>query len=72
MSNYLLLENLVNRPGYVKNRDQLMSAAYSEDIYVDDRTIDSHIKRIRRKFKAIDQEFNSIETLYGVGYRFNQ
>ena len=72
VTEFLLLENLVNRPGYVKNRDQLMSAAYSEDIYVDDRTIDSHIKRIRRKFKAIDQEFNSIETLYGVGYRFNQ
>ena len=72
VTEFLLLENLVNRPGYVKNRDQLMSAAYSEDIYVDERTIDSHIKRIRRKFKAIDQEFNSIETLYGVGYRFNQ
>ena len=72
VTEFLLLESLVNRPGYVKNRDQLMSAAYSDDLYVDDRTIDSHIKRIRRKFKAIDQEFNSIETLYGVGYRFNQ
>ena len=67
VTEFLLLESLVNRPGYVKNRDQLMSAAY-----VDDRTIDSHIKRIRRKFKAIDKDFNSIETLYGVGYRFNQ
>ena len=72
VTEFLLLENLVNRPGYVKNRDQLMSAAYSDDLYVDDRAIDSHIKRIRRKFKAIDKDFNSIETLYGVGYRFNQ
>ena len=72
VTEFLLLESLVNRPGYVKNRNQLMSAAYSDDLYVDDRTIDSHIKRIRRKFKAIDKDFNSIETLYGVGYRFNQ
>ena len=72
VTEFLLLETLVNRPGYVKNRDQLMSAAYSDDLYVDDRTIDSHIKRIRRKFKAIDNDFDSIETLYGVGYRFNQ
>jgi len=72
VTEFLLLENLVNRPGYVKNRNQLMSAAYSDDIYVDDRTIDSHIKRIRRKFKSIDKDFDSIETLYGVGYRFNQ
>ena len=56
VTEFLLLENLVNRPGYVKNRDQLMSAAYSDDIYVDDRTIDSHIKRIRRKFKSIDKD----------------
>ena len=72
VTEFLLLESLVNRPGYVKNRDQLMSAAYSDDLYVDDRTIDSHIKRIRRKFKLIDKNFDSIETLYGVGYRFNQ
>ena len=72
VTEFLILECLVNRPGYVKNRDQLMSAAYSDDLYVDDRTIASHIKRIRRKFKLIDNEFNSIETLYGVGYRFNQ
>tara|TARA_Y100001970_G_scaffold289598_1_gene420519 strand:+ start:1719 stop:2411 length:693 start_codon:yes stop_codon:yes gene_type:complete len=72
VTEFLLLESLVSRPGYVKNRDQLMSAAYSDDLYVDDRTIDSHIKRIRRKFKAVDNDFNSIETLYGVGYRFNQ
>ena len=72
VTEFLLLESLVNRPGYVKNRNQLMSAAYSDDLYVDDRTIDSHIKRIRRKFKSIDKNFHSIETLYGVGYRFNQ
>tara|TARA_B100000282_G_scaffold232500_1_gene174938 strand:- start:244 stop:936 length:693 start_codon:yes stop_codon:yes gene_type:complete len=72
VTEFLILECLVHRPGYVKNRDQLMSAAYSDDLYVDDRTIDSHIKRIRRKFKLIDNEFSSIETLYGVGYRFNQ
>ena len=72
VTEFLILENLVNRPGYVKSRDQLMSAAYDDNIYVDDRTIDSHIKRIRRKFKSEDKNFNSIETLYGVGYRFNQ
>jgi len=58
------------RPGHVKTRDQLMDAAYGEHIYVDDRTIDSHIKRLRRKFKAADDDFNQIETLYGVGYRY--
>ena len=72
VTEFLILENLVNRPGYVKSRDQLMSAAYDDNIYVDDRTIDSHIKRIRRKFKSEDKNFDSIETLYGVGYRFNQ
>jgi two-component system response regulator ChvI len=58
------------RPGHVKNRDQLMDAAYGEHVYVDDRTIDSHIKRLRRKLKALDKEFNQIETLYGLGYRY--
>ena len=72
VTEFLILENLVTRPGYVKSRDQLMSAAYDDNIYVDDRTIDSHIKRIRRKFKSKDKNFDSIETLYGVGYRFNQ
>ena len=67
---FLLLESLASRPGYVKSRDQLMSAAYNDDIYVDDRTIDSHIKRLRRKFKKLDKNFESIETLYGVGYRY--
>lgn len=65
-----LLMALVRRPGRVKTRDQLMSAAYAEDIYVDDRTIDSHIKRIRSKLRAVDPGFAGIETLYGIGYRF--
>ena len=70
VTEFLLLESLASRPGYVKSRDQLMSAAYNDDIYVDDRTIDSHIKRLRRKFKNLDKNFESNETLYGVGYRY--
>ena len=70
VTEFLILESLAQRPGHVKKRDQLMDAAYSEDIYVDDRTIDSHIKRLRRKFRAVDPEFDAIETLYGAGYRF--
>ena len=70
VTEFLLLESLASRPGYVKSRDQLMSAAYDDDIYVDDRNIDSHIKRLRRKFKNLDKNFESIETLYGVGYRY--
>lgn len=70
VTEFLLLRALAIRPGYVKSRDQLMDAAYGEHIYVDDRTIDSHIKRLRRKFKSIDSEFGEIETLYGVGYRY--
>lgn len=70
VTEFLLLKALAQRPGYVKNRDQLMDAAYGEHIYVDDRTIDSHIKRLRRKFKAVDDDFAEIETLYGVGYRY--
>jgi two-component system, OmpR family, response regulator ChvI len=62
--------SLAERPGHVKNRDQLMDAAYGETIYVDDRTIDSHIKRVRRKFREVDGEFEQIETLYGIGYRY--
>ena len=67
---FLILKSLVARPGHVKTRDQLMDAAYGEHIYVDDRTIDSHIKRLRKKFRLVDGEFNHIETLYGVGYRY--
>ena len=70
VTEFLLLESLASRPGYVKSRDQLMSSAYDDDIYVDDRTIDSHIKRLRKKFKDLDESFESIETLYGVGYRY--
>ena len=70
VTEFLILKSLVMRPGHVKTRDQLMDAAYGEHIYVDDRTIYSHIKRLRRKFKAADDDFNQIETLYGVGYRY--
>ncbi|MEZ5833048.1 MAG: response regulator transcription factor [Dongiaceae bacterium] len=70
VTEFLLLKALAQRPGHVKSRDQLMDSAYGENIYVDDRTIDSHIKRLRKKFKAIDNDFNQIETLYGVGYRY--
>jgi two-component system response regulator ChvI len=70
VTEFLILKSLAQRPGHVKNRDQLMDAAYGEHIYVDDRTIDSHIKRLRKKFKAVDTDFAQIETLYGVGYRY--
>ncbi len=72
VTEFLLLKALAQRPGHVKSRDQLMDAAYGENIYVDDRTIDSHIKRLRKKFKSSDTEFNQIETLYGVGYRYKE
>ena len=71
VTEFLILQALAQRPGFVKSRDQLMDAAYDDQIYVDDRTIDSHIKRLRKKFRAIDDTFDSIETLYGVGYRYN-
>ena len=72
VTEFLLLKALALRPGHVKSRDQLMDAAYGENIYVDDRTIDSHIKRLRKKFKVVDTDFNQIETLYGVGYRYRE
>ena len=72
VTEFLLLHNLASRPGLVKSRDQLMDAAYGETIYVDDRTIDSHIKRMRRKFRYYDKDFDQIETLYGVGYRYRE
>ena len=72
VTEFLILETLAQRPGIVKTRNQLMDAAYQDDIYVDDRTIDSHIKRVRRKFRAVDAEFDAIETLYGAGYRFSE
>ena len=70
VTEFLLVEALARRPGHVKNRDQLIDAAYGENIYVEDRTIDSHVKRLRRKFREVDDEFSEIETLYGVGYRY--
>jgi len=72
VTEFMILEALAQRPGMVKNRNQLMDVAYSDDIYVDDRTIDSHIKRMRRKFRVADAEFKGIETLYGIGYRFGE
>jgi len=72
VTEFLILKSLAARPGHVKNRDQLIDAAYGEHIYVDDRTIDSHIKRLRKKFREVDDEFGQIETLYGVGYRYRE
>ncbi|MEX0583526.1 MAG: response regulator transcription factor, partial [Sneathiella sp.] len=72
VTEFMLLHALALRPGHVKSRDQLMDAAYDDNIYVDDRTIDSHIKRLRKKIKATDPDFSAIETLYGVGYRFKE
>ena len=72
VTEFLMLQALAQRPGFVKSRDQLMDAAYDDQVYVDDRTIDSHIKRLRKKFRAVDDDFAAIETLYGVGYRYNE
>jgi len=72
VTEFLLVKTLALRPGLVKNRDQLIDAAYGENIYVDDRTIDSHVKRVRKKFRAVDEEFAQIETLYGIGYRYKE
>jgi two-component system, OmpR family, response regulator ChvI len=72
VTEFLILQALAQRPGIVKSRDALMDAAYDDQVYVDDRTIDSHIKRLRKKFKAVDESFDAIETLYGVGYRFKE
>ena len=72
VTEFLILQALAQRPGIVKSRDSLMDAAYDDQVYVDDRTIDSHIKRLRKKFKVVDNSFDAIETLYGVGYRFKE
>ncbi len=72
VTEFLILQALAHRPGVVKSRDALMDAAYDDQVYVDDRTIDSHIKRLRKKFKIVDTNFDVIETLYGVGYRFKE
>ena len=71
VTEFLILEALASRPGVVKSRNQLMDAAYPDDVFVDDRTVDSHIKRLRRKFRSADPEFGAIETLYGAGYSFS-
>ncbi len=72
VTEFLLLQALAQRPGFVKSRDQLMDVAYDDQVYVDDRTIDSHIKRLRKKMRNTDSEFAAIETLYGIGYRYNE
>jgi two-component system response regulator ChvI len=72
VTEFLIIQALAARPGHVKSRDQLIDAAYGENIYVDDRTIDSHIKRLRKKFRHVDDEFANIETLYGVGYKYRE
>ncbi len=72
VTEFMILETLASRPGVVKSRNQLMDAAYQDDVYVDDRTIDSHIKRLRRKFREVDSDFDSIDTLYGAGYRYTE
>jgi len=72
VTEFLILQALANRPGVVKSRNALMDAAYDDQVYVEDRTIDSHIKRLRKKLQASDVEFDMIETLYGVGYRFKE
>jgi len=72
VTEFLIVKALAQRPGHVKNRQLLMDAAYGEHVYVDDRTIDSHIKRLRKKFKAVDDSFEHIETLYGIGYRYKE
>ncbi len=72
VTEFLLLQALAQRPGFVKSRDQLMDVAYDDQVYVDDRTIDSHVKRLRKKMRSVDPEFSAIETLYGIGYRYNE
>ena len=68
---FLIVQELAKRPGIIKERSQLMDIAYREDTDIEDRTIDSHVKRIRKKFKKVDNSFSAIETRYGSGYRWN-
>jgi two-component system response regulator ChvI len=72
VTEFLILQALATRPGVVKSRNALMDAAYDDQVYIDDRTIDSHVKRLRKKFKRTDDSFDMVETLYGVGYRFKE
>jgi two-component system response regulator ChvI len=69
VTEFLLLEALARRPGHVKSRDQLLTAAYPHDTTASDRTIDSHVKRLRRKFQDADPAFDALESVYGAGYR---
>ena len=72
LTEFLILQTLAVRPGVFKNRNALMDAAYDDEVYVDDRTIESHIKRLRKKFKQVDDSFDLIETIYKVGYRLKE
>jgi two-component system response regulator ChvI len=72
VTEFFLMQALAQRPGFVKSRDQLMDVVYNDQVYVDDRTIDSHIKRLRKKMRQADDAFAAIETLYGIGYRYNE
>jgi two-component system response regulator ChvI len=72
VTEFMILHAVARRPGHVKTRQQLMQEGYPHDAYVSDRTIDSHIKRLRRKFLAVDPDFDGIETVYGLGYRYRQ
>ncbi len=72
ITEFLMLYALVEKTGIVKTRDQLIDSAYGANVYIDDRTVDSHIKRLRKKFKDVDKDFSCIETLYGVGYRYRE
>ena len=68
---FLIVKELAKRPGIIKERAHLMDIAYKDNNDIEDRTIDSHVKRIRKKFKKVDQNFSAIETRYGSGYRWN-
>jgi DNA-binding response OmpR family regulator len=72
VTEFMILHALARRPGHVKTREQLMNEGYPHDTFVSDRTIDSHIKRIRKKFIAMDESFDGVETVYGLGYRYTE
>ena len=72
VTEFMILHALARRPGHVKTREQLMNEGYPHDTFVSDRTIDSHIKRVRKKFLAIDGAFDGVETVYGLGYRYTE
>ena len=72
VAEFNLIQSLAKYPGVIKDRNQLMDAMYGDNIYVDDRTIDSHIKRLRKKFKLYDSDFDQIRTRYGSGYSWRE